>query len=303
MRDEQSCMTCNDGSCQAKHKRTGESEEDFQSRQKMGMRMCKIQHKIIVMSGKGGVGKSTVAANLSVSLAMNGAKVGLMDIDIHGPSIPKLLGLEQQRPQASKDALFPVQYIFKRRMIKVMSIGFLLPDNDSAVIWRGPMKMNAIQQFLSDVEWGELDYLIIDSPPGTGDEPLSICQLIEGMDGAVVVTTPQDLAIIDVKKSITFCSQMKLPVIGVIENMSGMICPKCGEQIDYFVSGAGRRMATEMDVPFLGRVPLDPRVMACGDDGKPFVTHMAESDTAAAFARIAEPIAHMDPSQNASLDA
>ncbi len=294
MTKEQTCMTCNDSSCKANEKRTGESEEDFRDRQKMAMRMCTIKHKIIVLSGKGGVGKSTVAVNLAVSLAMNKAKVGLVDVDIHGPSIPKLLDLEGSKPHANKDALFPIQYIFDHKIIKVMSIGFLLPEEDSPVIWRGPLKMSVIRQFLSHVEWGELDYLIIDSPPGTGDEPLSICQLIEGLDGAVVVTTPQELAIIDVKKSIGFCNQMNLPILGVVENMSGMICPKCGEEIDYFTTGAGQQMAAEMKVPFLGRVPIDPRVMKSGDDGKPFVNHMAESEAATAFMHIVEPIARLN---------
>jgi len=293
MTREQTCMTCNDASCEAGEKRTGESEEDFRDRQRMAMRMCKIKHKVIVLSGKGGVGKSTVAANLAVSLAMKGAKVGIVDVDIHGPSIPKLLDLETSKPHADRDALLPVKYIFDHKIVRVMSIGFLLPEDDSAVIWRGPLKMGAIRQFLSDVEWGKLDYLIIDSPPGTGDEPLSICQLIEGIDGAVVVTTPQDLSIIDVRKSITFCNQMNLPVLGVVENMSGMVCPKCGEEIDYFTTGAGEQMAVEMKVPFLGRVPIDPRVMKSGDDGKPFVSHMAGSETAQAFAGIVEPIASL----------
>ena len=287
-------MTCNDTSCKANEKRIGESEEDFQDRQKMAMRMCKIEHKIIVLSGKGGVGKSTVAANLAVSLAMNGARVGIVDVDIHGPSIPKLLNLEGYQPEGRKEGLLPVQYAFDHRTIKVMSIGFFLREENSAVIWRGPMKMSAIRQFLGEVEWGELDYLIIDSPPGTGDEPLSICQLIDGLDGAVVVTTPQELAIIDVKKSITFCNQMKLPVLGVVENMSGMICPKCGEEIGDYATGAGQQMAVEMKVPFLGRIPIDPWVMKSGDNGEPFVSHMADSETAKTFTQIIEPIAHLN---------
>jgi len=291
MTKEKTCETCTDSSCSASAIRAGESEKDFQDRQKLTNRMCRIKHKIIVLSGKGGVGKSTVAVNLAVSLAMKGAKVGLVDVDIHGPSIPKLLNLEGHEPGASNDALLPIRYPFDHKIIKVMSIGFFFKGQENAaVIWRGPLKMSAIRQFLSDVEWGELDYLIIDSPPGTGDEPLSICQLIEGMDGAVIVTTPQEISIIDVKRSITFCHQVKLPVLGVVENMSGMVCPKCGETIEYYKTGSGQKMADEMNVPFLGRVPIDPRVMVAGDEGKPFVSHMIDSEAARAFEKIVEPI-------------
>jgi Mrp family chromosome partitioning ATPase len=291
MSKEKTCETCTDSSCSASQIRSGESEKDFQDRQKLAMRMCRIQHKIIVLSGKGGVGKSTVAVNLAVSLAMKGAKVGLVDVDIHGPSIPTLLNLEGYEPEAGKNALLPIPYTFDHYMIKVMSIGFFFQgQQNAAVIWRGPLKMSAIRQFLSDVEWGELDYLIIDSPPGTGDEPLSICQLIEGMDGAVIVTTPQEVAIVDVKRSITFCHQLKLPVLGVIENMSGMICPKCGETIEHYKTGSGQKMAAEMNVPFLGRLPIDPQVMLFGDEGKPFVSHMIDSEAAKAFEKIVKPI-------------
>jgi Mrp family chromosome partitioning ATPase len=171
-----------------------------------------------------------------------------------------------------------------------MSIGFLLRERDDAVIWRGPMKMNVIRQFLKDVDWGELDYLVIDSPPGTGDEPLSVCQLAAPLEGAVVVTTPQDVATADVRKSITFCRQLKLPVLGVVENMSGFVCPKCGEITNIFKSGGGERMANEMDVPFLGRIPIDPAVGEACDDGKPFVYHFSRTETAKAFARIVAPI-------------
>lgn len=294
MTREQTCGTCNDSNCKANERRLGESDEDFQARQKMAMRMCQIKHKVLVMSGKGGVGKSTIAVNLAVSLAMSGAKVGIVDVDIHGPSVPKLLDLEGYEPEGNSEGLSPIRYVFDDKTIQVMSIGFFIREKNSAVIWRGPMKMSAIRQFLTDVEWGELDYLIIDSPPGTGDEPLSICQLIEGLDGAVVVTTPQELAIIDVKKSITFCSQMNLPVLGVIENMSGMVCPHCGEEIGDYTTGAGQKMAVEMNVPFLGRVPIDPQVMKSGDAGRPFVSHIVASETAKTFKHIVEPVLRLN---------
>ncbi len=245
-----------------------------------------IHHKILVMSGKGGVGKSTVAANLAISLALQGRQVGLLDVDIHGPSIPKMLHLEDAEVETIDGRIQPVQLAG----VKMMSIGLLLRDRDAAVIWRGPLKMGAIKQFLEEVDWGELDYLIIDSPPGTGDEPLSVCQLAAPLDGAIVVTTPQDVATADVRRSISFCRQLDLRVLGVVENMSGFVCPHCGTMTDIFKSGGGERMAAELDVPFLGRIPIDPAVGVACDDGRPFVYHYNKTETAKAFAKIAEPI-------------
>ncbi len=253
-----------------------ESQEHFEERLKLQDRMSSIRHKIVVMSGKGGVGKSTVAVNLATSLAMAGKKVGLLDVDIHGPSIPTMLGLEKSLLEEGEDGLLPVL----QGNMKVMSIGFLLASQDDAVIWRGPRKMKVIQQFLSDVAWGELDYLIIDSPPGTGDEPLSVCQLIENPDGAVIVTTPQKVAAVDVRKSVTFCRQLNLPVIGLVENMAGFACPKCGEVTPILSSGAGRRLAADMDVKFLGAIPIDPAIASAGDNGEPFVDYFKTSPTA-----------------------
>ncbi len=254
--------------------------------QRLNDRMRAIRRKILVLSGKGGVGKSTVAVNLAVSLAQAGKKVGLLDVDIHGPSLPGMLRLSEAQVQVARGAIQPVA----ADGLKVMSIGFLLRDRDDAVIWRGPMKANLIRQFLADVEWNELDYLIIDSPPGTGDEPLSVCQLVKDAAGAVVVTTPQDVATADVRKSITFCRQLNLPVLGVVENMSGFACPHCGRVTDIFKAGGGERMAREMGVPFLGRVPIDPAVGAACDAGVPFVRHHAGTVTARAFERIAAPL-------------
>ena len=252
-------------------------------------RLQAIRQKILVLSGKGGVGKSTVAANLAMSLALAGCEVGLLDVDIHGPSIPKLMGLEGEhcRPAADPGGLQPVTIVPR---LKVMSIGFLLQSPRDAVIWRGPLKYKVIEQFLRDVVWGNLDVLVIDSPPGTGDEPLSVAQLVGRPAGAIVVTTPQDVAVADVRRSITFCQQAHLEVLGVVENMSGFVCPHCGKTTDLFKSGGGQSLAREMGVPFLGKVPLDPQVVDSGDAGTPFVQCFAGSPTAKAFGEIVRPI-------------
>jgi ATP-binding protein involved in chromosome partitioning len=265
----------------------GAAIDQASEQQQLQNRLRSIRHKILVLSGKGGVGKSTVAANLAVTLALAGRRVGLLDVDIHGPSIPKMLRIEDAGVEVvTEGVLRPVD----AAGIKVMSIGFLLRHRDDAVIWRGPMKMGVIKQFLKDVEWGDLDYLVIDSPPGTGDEPLSVCQLVEDADGAVIVTTPQDVATADVRRSISFCRQLGMPVLGVIENMSGFVCPKCGEVTDIFKSGGGQRLATEMHAPFLGRIPIDPAVAEACDAGRPFMYQGAGSATAKAFGRVVAPI-------------
>ncbi len=259
-----------------------DSLDAFLEHKELEDRMGLIRHKIIVLSGKGGVGKSTVAANLAVSLALAGRKVGLLDVDVHGPSIPRMLSLDGARLEVRDGAIQPVD----KGGMKVMSVAFMLQKNDDAVIWRGPMKAGVIRQFLKDVEWGELDYLVVDSPPGTGDEPLSVCQLLKSSDGALVVTTPQDVATDDVRKSINFCRQLGMPVVGVVENMSGFVCPKCGEIVDIFKRGGGERMAAEMKVPFLGRIPIDPAVGDSCDSGKPFIYHRGCSESAKAFEAI-----------------
>ena len=282
---------CPSAGCPSEAGQHGMTEKEALDERRLRGRMSRIKRKILVLSGKGGVGKSTVAVNLAMSLALAGKKVGLLDADIHGPSIPKLLGLERLGPTVMGDSLLPV--VFEDRL-KVMSLGFFLSGASEAVIWRGPMKMGMIRQFLRDVEWGDLDFLVIDLPPGTGDEPLSVCQLIENPDGAVVVTTPQEVALADVRRSIDFCRQLNTPVIGVVENMSGFICPHCGKNTDVFKSGAGEAMAAEMNVPFLGKVPIDPDITRSCDSGRPFVQHYAQSNTAIAFARIAKPILEMD---------
>jgi Mrp family chromosome partitioning ATPase len=209
------------GNICSSQKRIGKDEiEELKEKLMLEQNICDIDHKIMVMSGKGGVGKSSIAANIAVGLSLKGRQVGLMDIDIHGPSIPRIIGLEGSPLKQSEEGLMPVEY---SNNLKVMSLGFLIRDRKDAVIWRAPLKHGLIRQFLTDVRWGELDYLIVDCPPGTGDELISIAQLLEGADGAVIVTTPQDVAINDVRKSISFCRHVQLPVIGVIENMSGFI--------------------------------------------------------------------------------
>jgi len=249
-----------------------------------------MKHKIIVLSGKGGVGKSTVAVNLAAALMMSGKRVGLLDIDIHGPSIPTMLGLERETVQGCEEELFPIE----AGGLKVMSLGFLLSHPDDAVIWRGPRKMGAVKQLLKDVAWGDLDYLIIDSPPGTGDEPLSVCQLIGTLDGAVIVTTPQKVAVVDVRKSITFCRRLQVPVLGVIENMSGFVCPKCGEVSQILRSGGGKLVAEDMGVPFLGAIPMDPKIAESCDSGLAFIQHYAASPTAEIMRKIINPIVALD---------
>ena len=266
-RDEKGpCDTCEETDCSASKRKKDESEEEFEDRRKLQSRLCRVRHKVIVLSGKGGVGKSTVAVNLATALMMSGKHVGLLDVDIHGPSIPTMLGLERETIQGSEEGLLPIDI----GGLKVMSMGFLLRNQDDAVIWRGPMKMGVIKQFLKDVVWGDLDYLIIDSPPGTGDEPLSVCQLIGTLDGAVIVTTPQKVAAVDVRKSITFCRRLQVPVLGVVENMSGFVCPKCGEVTQVFLSGGGERIAEDMNVPFLGSIPMDPKIAESCDSGRAF---------------------------------
>lgn len=252
-------------------------------------RMNKIQHKIAVISGKGGVGKSLVTVNLAMALAMKGrnGRIGILDADIHGPCIPRMLGLKGTHLQAGPPGVFPA---FGPLNIKVVSMGFLLPSDDSPVIWRGPLKMGAIRQFLSEIAWGNLDYLLIDLPPGTGDESLSVLQLLPEMDGVIIVTIPSEVSQDVVKKAVTFARTMNVPTIGIVENMSGMICPHCGEKIEVFSVGGGEKIADDMDVPFLGSIPLDPRISTAMDAGTPFIVTNPGSPAAKAFNSIVERI-------------
>lgn len=227
--------------------------------------LAKIKHKLLVMSGKGGVGKSSIAANIAVGLARKGFAVGLMDVDLHGPSIAKIMGLSGLL-EVSEDK-FAIPKSFSDNL-KVVSMQSLMQNKDDAVIWRGPAKTGVIRQFIADVQWGELDFLVIDSPPGTGDEPLSVAQTVPGAK-AVIITTPQAVALSDVRKSINFCRTVNLEILGLIENMGPFACPSCGETIELFKSGGGQATADEMEVAFLGSIPFEPKVVQACDSGKP----------------------------------
>jgi ATP-binding protein involved in chromosome partitioning len=259
----------------------------LEQQQVLRFRMSKIKHKIAVISGKGGVGKSTVTVNLAVAFALHGKRVGILDADIHGPSVPRLLGLTGQQVKVGPPGAFPVTGPLG---MEVVSIDFFLPEERLPTIWRGPLKMRAIRQFLSDIVWGELDILFIDLPPGTGDEPLSIAQLLPEMDGVIIVTMPSELSRAVVKKAITFAQRMGMPIVGVVENMSGFVCPTCGDRIDIFQSGGGEKMAKEAGVPFLGSIPLDPKVSVDSDKGKPFVIEHADSPATKAFIEIVKKV-------------
>ena len=259
------------------------SVEDFKLQESLG----KIKHVIIVMSGKGGVGKSTVSSNIAATLSMMGYQTGIMDVDITGPNIPKMFGIEDERLDVVDEKLIPV---LVPPSLKVVSMAFLLPSKDDAVVWRGPVKMTAIRQFIEDVNWGDLDYLVVDMPPGTGDEAISIIQLIPKADGMVIVTTPQDVALLDSRKSITFSAQANIPIIGLIENMSGFVCPHCGKTTDIFKSGGGVATAKNMNIQFLGAVPIEPRIVVTGDSGMPIVIDDPDSVSAKVFKEITQKI-------------
>ncbi len=253
-------------------------------------RIGRIKNKIMVMSGKGGVGKSTVAVNLAFALQMKGYNVGLVDVDIHGPNVPKMLGIEDNKLDTTEEGIVPARIpIGAGRFLEVMSLAFML-EKDTPVIWRGPLKMTAIQQFLADVVWGELDYLIFDLPPGTGDEPLSVVQLVPDVTGSIIVTTPQEVALMDSRRSVNFSGKLGIPVIGVVENMSGLKCPHCTKDINLFKTGGGEKAAKELKVPFLGRVPIDPRIVEDCDSGKPFILTHRDSEAGKAFNEIVEKI-------------
>ncbi|MFH1434894.1 MAG: Mrp/NBP35 family ATP-binding protein [Pseudomonadota bacterium] len=293
--NQDDCGSCKDESCPAKGMKPGESPEQLVERQAINRRMCRIKHKVIVMSGKGGVGKTTVAVNLAVSLARERNMVGIMDADIHGPNVPKMTGANIHKIYATENSLIPVEV---GPNLKVMSMALLLKKEDEAVIWRGPMKMGLIKQFLKDVEWGDLDYLIIDAPPGTGDEPLSVVQLIEDLDGAIIVTTPQDIALLDVRKSITFCKHLKIDVLGIVENMSGFVCPHCGEKSDIFKSGGGLKLANDERIRFLGAIPIDGDIVQHSDAGGTLVKARPKGTVAKSFTAIRENLENVLAARN-----
>lgn len=232
-------------------------------------RMSLIKRKIVVMSGKGGVGKTTVTVNIASALRDMGCSVGILDCDIHGPNVAKMLGVKDAELYSPDGkTMLPIE---TDNGIKVMSLAFALPDPDDAIIWRGAMKMGVIRQFLGDTEWGTLDYLIIDTPPGTGDEQLTVVQSISDLTGAIIVTTPQEVAILDSRRSVTFARKCGIPIIGVIENMSGLKCPNCGTEIPVFGKNGGKNMALEMNTPFLGSIPMELELMESEDKGEDWV--------------------------------
>ena len=262
------------------------TEEEQLLDQQLEENLSKIKYTIVIISGKGGVGKSTVAANLALALARDDARrVGLMDADIDGPNIPKMLGVEDDSVTGFNNRFIPVNV---KPNFAVISMAFFLPDRDSPVIWRGPLKSGAIKQFLGQVDWGDLDYLVVDLPPGTGDAPLSVAQLIRSVSGAIVVTTPQDVALLDSRKAVNFARRLNMPVMGILENMSGFVCPHCGKEVNLFKIGGGQKAAREMGVPFLGSVPLDPSIVESGDSGTPFVEAFPGSPASEAFLKIVE---------------
>ncbi|MFW6134180.1 MAG: P-loop NTPase [Elusimicrobiota bacterium] len=257
-----------------------------QVKKKISERMSKIKKKILVLSNKGGVGKSAVSIFLAQVLNSRKNKVGILDSDMHGPSTVKSLGLERERLRADEKEIIPLE----KDSIKVVSIASLLESEDSPLIWRGPLKGVTIRQFLSDVKWGELDYLVIDSPPGTGDEPLSVIQLLKDIDAGVVVTTPQNIALLDSRKCINFLKRMGVPVAGIIENMSGVLCPHCGEKIDLFKTGGGKKAARELDVPFLGAISFDPLIVDMMDKGEIYTKEYPKSKAAKNISKIVDRI-------------
>ena len=283
MSDE--CKTCpsksdaTQGSCGA--------AKVAKSMQNIGLQstLSKIKYKILVMSGKGGVGKSTVATNVAMGLAKRGYQVGLIDVDLHGPDICRMLDLKDKlftEKDEKPKLLPPMKY---NDNLKVISLEYLMENRDEAIIWRGPLKIQAIRQFIGDIDWGELDYLVIDAPPGTGDEPLSVAQTIKDVN-ALIVTTPQEIALADVRKSISFCRHVKIRILGVVENMSGFVCPHCDKPVDIFGTGGGKKVALEYSLRFLGNIPMDPKVVMGGDSGKPYLSSGAGTVATKAFDKV-----------------
>jgi Mrp family chromosome partitioning ATPase len=268
-----------------KNQQQMQAEQDAAVTESLGI----IKNKILVMSGKGGVGKTSTSVNLSIALANKGYKVGIMDVDLHGPDVPRMLGLEGAPEVNQNKKLNPLSYSDN---LKAISIESFTPNKDDAIIWRGPLKFSAIKQFIGEVDWKDLDFLIIDSPPGTGDEPLTVAQTISDAK-AVIVTTPQEVALADVRKSINFCKTVKMEIFGLLENMSGFSCPHCSETINLFGSGGGEKTALQMGIPFLGKIPFDPRMVSCGDTGTCYQEVHAESEVTKAYAVVADLLAKL----------
>jgi len=275
-------------SCPAAATATEQERQIRLQQKRLDERAEAIKHEILIISGKGGVGKSTVAANLAWGLAIRDQRVGLLDADLHGPTIPIMMGLTGERAQGSTNAIIPVPVL---ESLSVMSMGFLTRDQDDPVIWRGPLRSNVIRQFIADVEWGPLDYLVCDLPPGTGDEPLTVAQAFPNADGAIIVTTPQEVSTADCRKAANFVKAVKLPILGIIENMSGFVCPHCGERTDIFSTGGGARMADQLSVPLLGTVPIVADVTRLGDEGKPLLGPESPDVIREAYEKITEALA------------
>lgn len=249
----------------------------------------RVKHKFIIMSGKGGVGKTSTAVNLSLTLASMGHRVGIMDVDLHGPDVPRMLGLSGMLDMGTNQKLNPMRY---SKNLSAVSIESLTPTKDEAIIWRGPVKYSAIQQFIGDVAWGDLDFLLIDAPPGTGDEPLTVAQTIPDAK-AIIVTTPQEVSLADVRKSINFCKTVKMEIYGLIENMSGFVCPHCQAAIDLFGSGGGEKTAAATGISFLGKIPFDQKMVECGDAGVSYQQQHKDSPVADAFRTVAQKMSQM----------
>ncbi len=268
----------------AQKKKKEKSEQDAS----VESSLKKIKKKFVVLSGKGGVGKTSISVNLAIALAKKGFNVGIMDIDLHGPDVPRMLGLKGMLGLSKSNKMDPMRYSDN---LKVISIESLIASKDDAVIWRGPLKYSAIRQFIGEVEWGELDFLIVDSPPGTGDEPLTVAQTISDAR-AIIVTTPQEVALADVRKSINFCKTLKMEIFGLIENMSSFTCPHCNKMVELFGTGGGEKTARETGIQFLGRIPFDQNFVSCGDNGISFQEKYADSQVAKVFAELAEKISN-----------
>ena len=271
----------------------GQTQADKQlSEEHLKDNLARIKHKIVVISGKGGVGKSTISVNLAYGLALQGKKVGILDVDIHGPSIAKMLGIEDKKLEISEDGVRakPIRVV---NNLYAVTLASMLQNPDEPVIWRGPLKMGAIKQFLSDIKWPELDYLVVDCPPGTGDEPLSAIQIIGDMDGAIIVSTPQDVALLDARKSIRFAQMLKVPVLGLIENMAGFKCPHCGETIDIFAGNGVKKAAEDFGAEILGSIPIDPTIVNTGDEGRPYIYDYGKMDGAKVMQEITRKVINL----------
>ena len=269
----------------ARHKANPRMALDNSVKETLG----KIKRKFIIMSGKGGVGKTSTTINLGIALAHKGAKVGIIDVDLHGPDVPRMLGFKGVMDLNGEGKLIPKKFNDKLGAVSVES---LMDGKDDAIIWRGPVKHSVIQQFIGQVAWEALDFLLIDAPPGTGDEPLTVAQTIKDAE-AIIVTTPQEVSLADVRKSINFCRTVKLRIFGLVENMSGYVCPHCESVLDIFGSGGGERTAVAMGIPFLGRIPLDPNLVSCGDNGTAFQENYPQAPVTLAYGQLAARILEM----------